>query len=335
MPHKEATRTAARWLFFNNLLPWLPPPSILAPMLTIAITENDHCRRAESFMQNLLPAAPLSYIRKLFKSGHITIDGQPALPDAVLQLDAVVALKESGRLTQLLSGRKPELDILFEDEWILLFNKEPGLAVHRAAEVDERNLVELGQAFLRRRDRIPENSPLKLRPVNRLDRGTSGAIILAKSPTSAGMFGRMVKEEGLGKLYLALVEGKIPPEGVITAPLEGKESETAYHSLLQGHAAAFVAVMPVTGRMHQIRQHFRSIGHPVLGDKRYGGRSLRGFAGHALHSFRTSFTHPATGVEHRVHAPLPPAFLRLLRELAGSDFQRLIKSLLDPGQRLE
>lgn len=296
-------------------------------MLTITITETDHCRRAESFMQNLLPAAPLSYIRKLFKSGHVSLDGHAIDSETLLSLDGVLSLKESGRLTQFLTGRTPELDILFEDEWILVFNKEPGLAVHRAAEVDERNLVELGQKFLRRRDRVPEQSPLKLRPVNRLDRGTSGAIVLAKSPTAAGIFGRMVHDEGFDKLYLAVVEGTLPPEGVITAPLEGKESETSYRTLLQGAGAAFVAVTPLTGRMHQIRQHFRLAGHPVRGDKRYGGKPLRGFPGHALHSFRTSFTHPVTGVPCRIHAPLPPAFLRLVQELAGARFADLIRSM--------
>ena len=303
-------------------------------MITIAITETDHCRRAESFMQNLLPAAPLSYLRKLFKSGHISIDGQPLDPDSDLHLGAVVSLKESSRLTQLLTGRKPDLDILFEDQWIIVFNKQPGLAVHRAAEVDERNLVELGQVFLRKRDGVPALSPLKLRPVNRLDRGTSGAIVLAKSPTAAGIFGRMVKEEGFGKLYLAIVKGTVPTEGVITTPLEGKESETSYHTLFQGSSAAFVAVTPLTGRMHQIRQHFRVIGHPILGDKRYGGEVLRGFAGHALHSFRTSFTHPATGVFHSIHAPLPAPFLGLLRQLSGERCETIIRSLPDLEQRL-
>ena len=296
-------------------------------MLTLTITETDHCRRVESLLQNVLPAAPLSYLRKILKSGHVVLNGHPALPDDTVRLGDNLGLKESGRLRSFTAGKRPALDILFEDQWIIIFNKAPGVPVHRAAEVDQHNLVELGEAFLRKRDSVPPSSPLKLLPVNRLDRGTSGAIVFAKSPTAAGIFGRMVREEGFGKLYLAITEGKLPSDGSITAPLEGKESETRYKVLLQAAAAAFVAVTPLTGRMHQIRQHFRLIGHPIVGDKRYGGRIKSGFAGHALHSFRTSFTHPVTGVPHSINAPLPEAFLKLGNEFWGDEFNSVIMSL--------
>lgn len=293
-------------------------------MLTYNITAADHCRRVESFLRNLLPAAPLSYLTKLVKSGHLTVNGAASSPDAVLRLGDTVALKESARTTALLAGRPPELDILYEDQWIVAFNKEAGLPVHRAAEVDAHNLVELGTGFLAERGMMG-----KLRPVNRLDRGTSGVIILAKSSLAAGMFGRMVKEEGLGKIYLAIVAGTLPADGSITAPLEGKEAETRYRLLCQGSGAAFAAVYPVTGRMHQIRQHFRHAGHPILGDRRYGGPPLPGFTGHLLHSFRTGFTHPATGRQLQIYAPLPQQFLDLLAPLAGDAFLPVLASLPD------
>jgi 23S rRNA pseudouridine955/2504/2580 synthase len=299
-------------------------------MLTYTITETDHCRGAESFLRNLLPAAPLAYLRKLLKSGHLALNGAPLSSDAVLRLGDTVALKESGRTKALLSGKKPPLDILHEDSWIIVFNKAPGLPMHRAAEVDERNLVELGGRLLAERDGFAG----KLRPVNRLDRGTSGAVVLAKSPTAAGMFGRFVKEEGLAKIYLAMVQGRVPEEGRITLPLEGKEAETGFRSLFQGEKMALVAVYPVTGRMHQIRQHFQAIGHPVAGDKRYGGRVLPGYGGFLLHSFRTALVHPATGEPLTLFAPLPVGFLAELREVAGEEFLDLLKALPDIPQKL-
>jgi 23S rRNA pseudouridine955/2504/2580 synthase len=293
-------------------------------MLTYTITDTDHCRNVESFLRNLLPAAPAAYLKKLVKSGHITVNGAPASPDTLLRRGDMAALKESARTRSLIAGQRPELDILYEDQWIMVFNKAPGMPVHRAAEVDERNLVELGTRLVAQR-----GGAGKLRPVNRLDRGTSGVIIMAKSPVAAAMFGMLVQQEGLGKLYLAVAAGRLPAEGTVTAPLDGKEAETRFRTLHQGEGGAIAAVWPLTGRMHQIRQHFRRIGHPVLGDRRYGGPPLSGYAGIALHSFRTTLTHPATGERIIIHAPLPEGFLAIIRRLAGDAAEPLLQSFLN------
>lgn len=293
-------------------------------MLSYRIIETDHCRRVESFLQNLLPAAPLAYLRKLVKSGHLAVNGAPATPDTLLRLADTVTLKESGKTRQLLAETRPELDILFEDAWIMVFNKAAGLPMHRAAEVDEWNLVELAGKLLLGRGEVG-----KLRPVNRLDRGTSGAVVLARSAPAAGMFGRLVKEEGLGKIYLALVTGTPEHEGTIAASLEGKEAETRYRVLFQGKEGALVAVYPLTGRMHQIRQHFRLIGHSILGDRRYGGPPLPGYPGFALHSFLTTLPHPATGQRLAICAPPPEPLLGLLKQLTGPFYGAILKDLAD------
>jgi len=291
-------------------------------MITYQITAADHCRRLESLLQNLLPDASLAYLKKLVRSGHVTVNSAISAPDALLKIDDAVSIKESAKTKALFTGKRPELDILFEDEWIIVFNKEPGLPVHRAAEVDDHNLVDLGAKLLAKR-----GIEGKFRPVNRLDRGTSGVIVMAKSATAAGMFGRMVKEEGLGKLYLAVAEGRLSEQGTIVVPLAGKESETRYRLLFQGGIGAFLAVYPMTGRMHQIRQHFKLSGHPILGDKRYGGSPVPGLAGHALHSFRTTFTHPATGRKIEISAPLPHPLLAVIARLTGDAYIPLLRSL--------
>ena len=292
-------------------------------MLTYEIAATDHCRQVESFLQNLLPTAAHAYLRKLLTAGHLAVNGVPAVSGTILRLGDTVTLKESGKTSAFLRKARPELDILHEDQWIMIFNKAPGLPMHHAAEVDDRNLVDLGAKLLAGRD----GGSGKLRPVNRLDRGTSGAVILAKSSMAAAMFGRLIKEEGLGKLYLALVEGELAGDGVISVPLEGKEAETRYQVLFPRADCTFVAVYPITGRMHQIRLHFKAIGHPIRGDRRYGGAPLPGFAGNALHSFRTSVAHPATGETLRVFAPLPKEFLTLLKNLCGDRFLSVLQAL--------
>jgi 23S rRNA pseudouridine955/2504/2580 synthase len=163
--------------------------------------------------------------------------------------------------------------------------------------------------------------------VNRLDRGTSGAVILAKSPTAAGILGRFIREEGLGKIYLAVVMGQVEMEGEIDLPLEGKESLTRYRRLYQGSYDAVVAVYPVTGRTHQIRKHFSIFGHPVVGDKRYGGLVVKGLGGHALHAFAVSFPNPDTGQTMTVYAPIPDGLMSLLKQISGEHFKEILALL--------
>jgi len=193
------------------------------------------------------------------------------------------------------------------------------LAMHRTAELED-DLVERGSAYME--DRA---TSCKLYPVNRLDRGTSGTVILAKSSSSAGIYGRQVKETGLDKLYLALVEGLPPGSGSICEPLDEKESETRYTILLPGDGCTLLAVVPISGRMHQIRRHLEFIGHPVLGDKRYGSHELPDYEGFALHSFKTVLIRPDNG-PLTVCAPLTDPLLDLC-EQRGIDREALLAAV--------
>jgi 23S rRNA-/tRNA-specific pseudouridylate synthase len=273
-------------------------------MLSYEITPRDHCRRLESFLRTLMPTAASGYPRKLIKSGAVRLNGAASTADTFLATRDSVTLKESATLTALLRENRPELDILYEDDQIVIVNKPAGLAMHRTAELED-DLVERGSAYMEWRA-----TACKLYPVNRLDRGTSGTVILAKSSSSAGVYGRQVKETGLDKLYLALVEGLPPGSGSICDPLDGKESETRYSILLSGCVCTLLAVVPISGRMHQIRRHLEAIGHPVLGDKRYGSHELTDYDGFALHSFKTVLIRPDSG-PLTVCAPLPDPFLEL------------------------
>ena len=288
-------------------------------MLTHIIESCDHCRRLESFLRTLLPTAASAYPRKLIKSGAVKLNGNPATPDSFLFTNDTVTLKESAALTFLLSASRPPLDILYEDDQIAVINKPAGLAMHRTAELED-DLVEQGTAYMSWR-----GTPCKLYPVNRLDRGTSGTVILAKSSSSAGIYGRQVKETGLDKLYLALVEGVPPQSGVIDLTLDDKESETRYELLTAGSDCSLLVVLPISGRMHQIRRHLESIGHPVLGDKRYGSHELAEYEGFALHSFKTALLRP-DDTPLTVCAPLPENLLNLCAE-RGIDREALLAAV--------
>lgn len=288
-------------------------------MLSFEITHQDHCRRLESYLRTLMPLSPFGYARKLIKSGAAKLNGAPAAADTLLSLHDTVTLKESAATAAQLAPARPALDILYEDSHILIANKPPGLPMHRTAEL-EGNLVEAAQEYM-----VQRATPCKLYPVNRLDRGTSGAVILAKSSSSAAVYGRQVKDTGLDKLYLALVWGTPESSGVINETLDGKESETRYRILLSGENCSLLAVTPISGRMHQIRRHLASIGRPVVGDKRYGGGDLPELAGFALHSFRTALALAEAG-ELTVCAPLPDEMLDLC-ERRGIGRDMLLETL--------
>lgn len=289
-------------------------------MLSFEITHIDHCRRLESFLRTLMPGASPGYCRKLIKNGAAKLNNAAATPDTLLAVNDRVTLKESAATTSLLSQTRPALDLLYEDDQVAIVNKPAGLPMHRTAELED-NLVDEGTAYMARR-----GTPCKLYPVNRLDRGTSGTVILAKSSSAAGMYGRQVKETGLDKLYLALVKGIPDESGVIAEPLDDKESETRYTILLQGESNALLAVTPISGRMHQIRRHLEMIGHPVLGDKRYGAGELPDYDGFALHSFRTVVVRPEAG-PLTVCAPLPEGFWGLAQRYLGQEPEAVVARL--------
>ena len=288
-------------------------------MLSFDITQHDHCRRLESYLRTLMPSSSFGYARKLIKSGAAKVNGAPATADTLLSLHDTITLKESAATIAQLSPARPDLDILYEDSHILIANKPAGLPMHRTAEFEE-NLVTAAEAYM-----IGRATPCKVYPVNRLDRGTSGAVIMAKSSSSAAIYGRQVKETGLDKLYLALVWGTPENSGVINESLDGKESETRYRILLAGENSSLLAVTPISGRMHQIRRHLASIGRPVIGDKRYGGGDLPELSGFALHSFRTSLALAESG-ELTVCAPVSDEILNLC-ELRGISQVTLLESL--------
>lgn len=292
-------------------------------MLTYTITPDDHCRCLESYLQRLLPSAAPGYLRKLTRSGACRLNGSDAGPDTLLAANDRISLKESATVAGYLNGTPATIDLLWQDERLLALNKPAGLAMHPAAEVDE-NLADIASAWLEKR----VNHPVRAYPVNRLDRGTSGVVLLATSSGNAGMLGRQVKEEGLEKRYLAVVEGSVTGKGEINQPLDGKESVSRYYTLATGKTGSLLLVEPVTGRTHQIRRHLAAIGHPVAGDKRYGAASLEALPGIALHSFRTVLRHPGPETLLAICAPLPAALRELIISMCGLDEKQLLGLLL-------
>ncbi|HEY1692608.1 MAG TPA: pseudouridine synthase [Polyangiaceae bacterium] len=204
----------------------------------------------------------------------------------------------------------PSIELLFVDEDVVVANKPSGLLVHRGWAADD------DVALFRVRDLLGAH----VHPVHRLDRGTSGALLFARTREAASTLGQAFEAGRIQKRYLALVRGTPPDEGVIDHPIprsEGGErvaAVTRFRRLARSTVdrCSLVLAMPETGRLHQVRRHLHHVSHPIVGDVNYGSgainreyRARYGLHRLALHAWSIEFEHPSTGERTVVDAPVP------------------------------
>jgi 23S rRNA pseudouridine955/2504/2580 synthase len=228
--------------------------------------------------------------------------------------------------------------VLHEDEHLLAVDKPAGLAAHPGTGIEGATLVEMARAYLRVPDDLP---PTEFRPspAHRLDRDTSGVVVVAKTRGAMVALGEtFTSGEGVRKSYLALAKGKMPRDaGTVDLPLSEheqtarskaargvkfQEAVTRWKVLSSMKEASLLAVTIETGRTHQIRRHLDAIGHPVAGDRRYGDFAFNrvakqrwGLSRMFLHAWKLELPHPVTGAPLRLEAGLPPALVEVLSRL--------------------
>ncbi len=322
-------------------------------MRELQISGDASGQRLDKYLRRLLPTVPLSVIYKLIRTKKVRVNGAKAAEGQLLAAGDVVAIREQA-LKGAGTGRGPgerarpqrvprTFDILHEDAHILVCAKPAGLAAHPGSGIAQATLVDEVRAYL---GEVPEGE-FKPAPAHRLDRETSGVVVVAKTRQAIVQLAEQFTSEHPKKVYLALVAGRVPKEGRIDLPLaehqQTKASKdergvnyqratTRYRLIAQSRDASLVEVEIETGRTHQIRRHFAAIGHPVIGDAKYGdfpfnrrAKAEWGLKRMALHAARLTITHPATGhamtfraavpqelcdVIDRLRFPLPPKFPR-------------------------
>lgn len=216
------------------------------------------------------------------------------------------------------------LEIVYEDDYLLIVNKPAGMAVHPTGAYQHGTLA---NALAHYWETI--GLATKVRLVHRIDRDTSGLILVAKEPYSLQRLLLQLSKQTLIREYLAIVEGQLQePQGVLREPIgrsldhgvkravcpEGKEACTVYETLRSGSGASLLRVRLESGRTHQIRVHFANIGHPLLGDPLYNQRVQGEEGGQALHAWRLEFLHPRTGQKHEVTCPMPKEMVELWKK---------------------
>lgn len=303
----------------------------------------DHERmRLDVFVSSALgPEYTRSQVARMIKAGLVTVNGEASArpSNAVHQGDRIAIAEPSPLEPHKVAQDAPSIEVLYDDAEIIVVNKPAGMTVHPAPGHHDGTLVDALLA------RFPELATMAeaggvLRPgiVHRLDKETSGVMVIARTPFAKASLSAQFKARTVKKMYLAVVRGIVARDRIVVDrplgrhPTERKKMSIHSHvareavsnivaleRMREAPPSTLVAVMPETGRTHQIRVHLASIGHPCLGDMLYGGGSKEKrvgddslFARHALHAMRLALEHPRTQERRDFIAPLPQDFTRYL-----------------------
>lgn len=300
---------------------------------------DDAGQRLDVFLARRLPSASRSQLQRLIRSGWVEVGPRTAQKtgEEIAAGDRVcvrMVKEDAGILAEDLP-----LDIVYEDQDLVVVNKSAGMIVHLGAGVHSGTLVNALLYHIRQLSSVGGEQ----RPgiVHRLDRMTSGLLMVAKNDAAHRALSAAFKAREVRKTYTALVHGHVVHEdGRIESPVgrdsrhrnrmkagasPGREALTRYRVLRRFPQFTLIHAMPYTGRTHQIRVHLASIGHPVAGDTLYGapakiqiaGRELKTLPRTFLHASELEFRHPANGRLLTFEAPLPQDLLEFLKMVAG------------------
>ncbi|MBN6187127.1 RluA family pseudouridine synthase [Aneurinibacillus sp. BA2021] len=274
-------------------------------------------------------------IQRLTRKGGLFVNRKkPFLMKKIREGDRVRVLIADAPETTLAPVEMP-LSILFEDDAVLVVNKPAGLAVHPVKEGQHHTLAHGISYYWSMKGR-----PRAVRPVHRLDKDTSGAVLIAANSFIHQLLDKQLQTHAIRRTYLAVVEGHPGREGeggTINEPISrdgthstrrrvhpGGDMAVTHYNVLEcfpavpgvlAKGASLLEVELETGRTHQIRVHCSHMGHPLLGDTLYGGSRAAGMRRQALHAASLAFDHPVTGERQRVTAPLPEDMEALLKRL--------------------
>lgn len=303
----------------------------------LTIEAEHEGQRIDNFLKTQLKGVPKSLIYRILRKGEVRVNKKRIKPeyklcpgDEVRVPPVRVAEKNELPSANLGSIQRLESQILFEDDAMIVLNKPSGMAVHGGSGLSF-GVIE-GLRALR-----PDARFLEL--VHRLDRDTSGVLLVAKKRSALRSLHEQLRVKTMRKQYLALVRGQWQPHvKVVNAPLrkndlqsgervvrvssDGKPSETRFRIARQFAEATLVECSPITGRTHQIRVHTQHAGHPIACDDKYGEATFdekmrsQGLKRLFLHAWKLTFTHPVDGREVLIEAPLAPELDNFLNKLA-------------------
>ncbi|WP_199614299.1 RluA family pseudouridine synthase [Paenibacillus alkalitolerans] len=308
-------------------------------MITRTVTPSESGKRLHRYVRNLMPNYPLGQIYKMIDQGKVKVNGkrkkqnyEMAAGDELTIFIDDETFKQSSRAEKKVkySGIRSDIDVVYEDDELMLVNKPAGLLTHPDQTEQKDTMITRVHAYLYKKGLLDSHlfSPAT---ANRLDRNTSGLILIGKTAGMLHQLNQWIQKRELEKYYVTVVEGKVTGNGTITRALvrdegrnrtivvsgggsgnsEEKEATTRYQALEYGQGYTLVEVELVSGRTHQIRTHFQSIGHPLLGDIKYGGKAVNGVNHQLLHAWKIVLP------DGRTFTAQPPSLFRKVLRQAG------------------
>lgn len=286
--------------------------------------------RLDKIVSNLNKDISREAIQRMIKTGKILVNGKQEKASFKTTIGDIITLEEEIPEEIELKPQEMPLDIIYEDDDMLVINKEKGIVVHPGNGNPDGTLANAVMA--RCKDSLSGIGG-KIRPgiVHRIDKDTSGLIIVAKNDASHIALSKQIQDRKVKKTYIALVRGVIKEnEATINMPIgrstkdrkkmavtkDGKEAITHFTVLKRYNGFTLLEVKIETGRTHQIRVHLSEIGYPIVGDEVYSnGKNPFGVKGQMLHAKRLELKHPKTGKELVFEAPLPQYFEEILNQL--------------------
>lgn len=299
-------------------------------LYTYEVQEEDIGKRLDKFLSEKPEMPSRSYLQKLIEESQVLVEKKPVKSNYKLQRgnEIHVTIPEPKELE--VEAEPMDLDIVYEDEDLLVVNKPKGMVVHPAAGHDAHTLVN-GLLYHCHGNLSGINGILRPGIVHRIDRDTTGLLLVCKNDFSHAAIAEQLKVHSITRRYHAIVYGELSEDGTVNAPIgrspndrmkmainykNGKEAVTHYHILEQLKKYTYIECRLETGRTHQIRVHMSSIHHPLLGDTVYGpSKPPFLLEGQTLHAKVLGFIHPRTGKYLEFEAPLPEYFEKLLVKL--------------------
>jgi 23S rRNA pseudouridine1911/1915/1917 synthase len=306
------------------------------------VAADDSGRRLDVFLASQLPELSRTRVQELVREGRVRVDRRPARASHRVAAGEAIEIEILARPALTAEAEDIPLDILYQDDDVVVVNKAAGMVVHASAGHARGTLV---NALLHRLAALPATFGGSLRPgiVHRLDRGTSGVLVVARTDAAHRKLAEQFRARTVQKTYLALLEGVLKPDsGSIQLPIArdkfrrvrmtaragaGRNARTDWRILWRGARNILVEIELHTGRTHQIRAHFAALGRPVAGDTLYGAaarpragsRSLEPLGRPFLHAARIGFEHPVSGERVEFQAPVPPDLRKFIASVAAAE----------------
>lgn len=309
----------------------------------LTISDEDAGQRLDNYLIKILKGVPKSHIQRIIRAGEVRVNKKRAQGTTRLQMDDIVRIPpvrvaERSQPNALQAAPAKEFEVVYEDEWLLVINKPSGVAVHGGSGVSFGVIEQLRQAR-------PEARYLEL--VHRLDKDTSGLLMVAKKRSCLVKLHELLRDHHPYKSYIALGVGAWPEqqrhvklplfkytgaqgEKMVRVAEDGQFAHTVFEVLKRFtlpnalQDASLVRAVLKTGRTHQIRVHMQSQQCPIAGDERYGDYEINkklakaGLKRMFLHAHQLKFTHPMTGEAFGVTAPLPKALKQFLESISNA-----------------